>query len=314
MSNSYVLERIKEMKMAPRKVIAPNEWVFNRRNENLVEILYGYTELSVGGSLPEWPASMRGMPNSVLRSALFGVIRRGKREFKIGQEIASIGGVHVTHMGPQLDQSDLDVWAQCIQLARHYPLGLPVEFTTHSFLKDIGRDTGKSQYDWLKCSMHRLMTSLVEIKDGKDGKVFAGRLIHHLCRDEKTGNQSFCIHPRMAYLFGPKSFSWIDWDHRSALKKNKLAQWLHGFYSSHARPFPYKVATLHHLCGSQAKNVSDFRKDLRRAFKLLELIAGWEVIMERTGTVRVNRRPSKSQERFLAKKPVSKLKITAQNP
>ena len=29
-----------------------------------------------------------------------------------------------------------------------------------------------------------------------------------------------------------------------------LAQWLHGFYASHAKPFPIKIETLHRLCGS----------------------------------------------------------------
>lgn len=37
---------------------------------------------------------------------------------------------------------------------------------------------------------------------------------------------------------------------RHALDGHQLAQWLHGFYASHAKPFPIKIETLHRLCGS----------------------------------------------------------------
>ena len=34
--------------------------------------------------LPPWPSAVRGVPNSLLRSALFGAIKRGKRAYQQG--------------------------------------------------------------------------------------------------------------------------------------------------------------------------------------------------------------------------------------
>ncbi len=52
---------------------------------------------------------------------------------------------------------------------------------------------------------------------------------------------------------------------RHALDGQPLAQWLHGFYASHAKPFPLKIETLHRLCGSEATLMSDYAKTLRKA-------------------------------------------------
>ena len=37
--------------------------------------------------------------------------------------------------------------------------------------------------------------------------------------------------------------------------KSTLAKWLHGFFATHAKPYPYKVGTLHNLCGSTDKSL-----------------------------------------------------------
>ncbi|MFZ2391997.1 MAG: hypothetical protein WAW68_06085 [Rhodoferax sp.] len=38
------------------------------------------------------------------------------------------------HTGPQLDQADLDVWEQCLHLARTGGLGTRIQFTAGGFL------------------------------------------------------------------------------------------------------------------------------------------------------------------------------------
>lgn len=100
--------------------------------------------------LPLWPEATRGVPNAVLRSALFGAIRKGRRAFQQRVQKATVDGVKMIHTGPTLDQADLDVWEQCLQLARESGLGARIEFTAHAFLKAIGRSTGRSQHEWLK--------------------------------------------------------------------------------------------------------------------------------------------------------------------
>ena len=44
-----------------------------------------------------------------------------------------------------------------------------------------------------------------------------------------------------------------------------LALWLHGFYASHAKPYPLTVAYLHKLSGSQTKQLRYFKKNLAEA-------------------------------------------------
>lgn len=226
-----------------------------------------------GVQLPLWPDPVRGVPNSVLRSALFGAIKRGKRAYQDGVKKASLDGVTVVHTGPQLDQSDLDVWEQCLHLARTGGLGIEIQFTGHGFLKSIGRGAGKSQHDWLKSSLRRLMGSVVELEDGK--KAYAGQLIHHWYRDEGTGHHVMQLNPKLAAMFGSDGWTQIEWEQRQELKKQPLAQWLHGFYSTHAVPYPYKVDTLRRLCGSQSGRLDHFRETLRKALDCLSDATGW---------------------------------------
>lgn len=247
--------------------------------------------------LPLWPEPVRGVPNSVLRSALFGAIRRGKRAYQDGVKKASVDGVTVVHTGPQLDQADLDVWEQCLHLARTGGLGVEIRFTGHGFLKAIGRGTGKSQHEWLKSALRRLMTSLVELEDGK--KAYAGQLLHHWYRDEETGHHVMELNPKIAAMYGSNGWTQVEWEQRQALKKQPLAQWLHGFYSTHAAPFPYKVETLHQLCGSGNTSLRDFRREIREALSAVAAVTGWVWKIDDTDLVHVEKKPTASQARHL---------------
>lgn len=250
--------------------------------------------------LPLWPDPVRGVPNSILRSALFGAIKRGKRAYQDGVKKASVDGVTVVHTGPQLDQADLDVWEQCLHLARTGGLGVEIRFTGHGFLKAIGRSTGKSQHEWLKSALRRLMASLVELEDGKKG--YAGQLLHHWYRDEETGHHVMELNPKIAAMFGADGWTQIEWEQRQALKKQPLAQWLHGFYSTHAAPFPYKVETLHQLCGSEAKRLDHYREELRKALDALAEATGWAWEINDADLVQINKKPTGSQARHLIRK------------
>lgn len=256
--------------------------------------------------LPLWPDPVRGVPNSVLRSALFGAIKRGKRAYQDGVKKASVDGVTVVHTGPQLDQADLDVWEQCLHLARTGGLGVEIRFTGHGFLKAIGRGTGKSQHEWLKSALRRLMTSLVELEDGK--KAYAGQLLHHWYRDEETGHHVMELNPKIAAMYGTDGWTQVEWEQRQALKKQPLAQWLHGFYSTHAAPFPYKVETLHRLCGSEQEELRHYREKLRKALDAVAVATGWTWEIDDADLVKIDKRPTGSQARHLIRQ---KLKGTA---
>lgn len=218
--------------------------------------------------LPLWPEPVRATPNTFLRSALFAAIQGKDRRQLKKQVLATLKGVTIRFTGMQLDQSDLDVWEQAVHLARREPLGNVCFFRANSFLKALGRSNGKADYIWLNDSITRLVACAVEIRSGP--KVFTGSLLSSCLRDDSTGAYKLTLDPAMIALYGPNDWSSIQVKERLSLKRKPLALWLHGFYSSHAIPYPLKINTLRELSGSGNKNNRDFKRKLIAAFADLE--------------------------------------------
>lgn len=249
--------------------------------------------------LPLWADPVRGVPNAVLRSALFGAIKRGKRAFQQRVKKASYEGVTVIHTGPQLDQADLDVWEQCLHLARTSGLGTRIQFTAGGFLKAIKRAAGKSQHEWLKSAFTRLSSSVVEVADSK--RAYFGPMLVGGARDDETGHYTIEMNPKIVSLFGEDGWSSIELEARMALRKQPLSQWLHGFYTSHAVPFPMKVETLHRLCGSENKQLAGFRRELIAALEKLAEVTGWTHEIDDKDLVHVAKTGTGSQQRHIMK-------------
>ncbi|MBT2791829.1 plasmid replication initiator TrfA [Paraburkholderia strydomiana] len=298
----------------PRRSFNANELLAKLNQRNIERVL-------VDPHFPHWPDKMRGVPNGVLRSALFGAIKRGKRRYMEREDIPSVNGVSIIYTGPRLDQSDLDVWEGALHLARPIQLGDAVEFTERGLLRLIGRgglngkNIGKSDREWLRTVLARLKATAVEIAQGPD--TYMGSLIDDCFRESSSGRCLLFVNPSMKVLFGRNGWTRIDWGIRHALIGHPLAQWLHGFYSTHAEPLAYKVETLHRLCGSEAgekattdaercKALLDWVRDsLMPALALLEAVskqAGqpFSSVIGGNGLVSVSRAPSPSQQRHLS--------------
>ncbi len=251
--------------------------------------------------LPVWPDAVRGVSNAILRGAIFGVSQRRKTH-RTRTVIAALDGYEIRFKGETLNQTDLDLWDMLLHIARLQPLGTEVEFTANSLLKELDRGTGKSQHEQLKEELSRLIGGVVEITWTKDKKSFAGALVSSYFRDDETGRYVVKFNPDMAKLYG-FGHTLINWAERQALGNNSLAKWLHGFYASHAKPFPYKVETLYELCGSSVERLGDFRKLLRSALDNLVkvgAIKSWS-IDQKTDLVEVVNVPSKTQQKHLSK-------------
>lgn len=247
--------------------------------------------------LPIWPEAVRGVPNSVLRSALFGAIKRGRRTFMQREVVASYESVTILQTGPRLDQADLDVWEQCMHLARTGGLGTRIQFAAYGFLKAIGRATGGKDVEWLKGAFARLASSVVEIKDGR--RAYFGPMIHHGTRDDETGHYCIEINPAIVSLYGSDGWSQVEVEQRKTLKRQPLAQWLHGFYTTHAAPYSLKVETICRLSGSEARQLKHFRAELREALARVEAATGWGWEIDDADLVRVSKKPRGSQARHL---------------
>ncbi|EDX0932702.1 hypothetical protein GTE61_004744 [Salmonella enterica subsp. enterica] len=214
-------------------------------------------------------------PNVILRSALFGVVKKGDRQYEKGVLKATFNGYTVKYTGEQLDQSDLDVWLECLQRCQNTPLGHTVRFSAHDFLISISRDTGKAQHEWLKSVFLRLRANDVEISDGK--YTYMGSLIFEQYRDEETGDNCLVLNPKVAACFGDAGWTGMNKTFRLQLKGKPLTLWLYGFYSSHAKPLPFKVGTIKELCGSDVKELKTFRQKLKKSMQELAIVTGWQI-------------------------------------
>ena len=248
--------------------------------------------------LPLWPEPKRGAPNAVLRGALFAAVHKDRQYMHRQELIAAQDGITIRYTGEQLDQSDLDVWEQTLHLARTQALGTECYFTAHGFLKALGRSTGKRDHEWLKSALVRLAGAVVEITSGR--RTYFGTLIEGGARDEDTGRYVVEVNPKLAKFYGRTQWTQIDWEQRQRLRSKPLALWLHGFYASHAAPYPLRVAYLHELSGSRTKQVWKFKQNLTQALEELTAVGAIKSFEIRDELVHVRAVPSKSQQKHLA--------------
>lgn len=248
------------------------------------------SELNDPPPLPHWPKEVHGIPNICLRSALFGLVQRGKRRAVKGEKIAAVKGLDIRYTGWQLDQGDFDVLGQALHLKAQQPGIAPgsyLQFSAKSFLTAIGRQPGKSAREWLKDSFRRLTATALEVEIEIKRAImserysYAGSLIDEFYYQERQHSYLLRINPKLFDLFAA-GWTQLQRQQRHRLKTD-LAKWLHGFFASHKSPYPIKVATLKHLCGSKCARVSDYRYKLMLALEELrsaEVISAWEIDAE----------------------------------
>ncbi|AYC31621.1 hypothetical protein D3880_04090 [Pseudomonas cavernae] len=253
--------------------------------------------------LQNWREPYRALPNAILRSAVFAVIGRGQRVRLDGMTINSQAGIALTYTGEQLDQSDLDLWAAQLHLLRNHPLDQEYHTSMYALLRCLGiTDTGPSRAS-LKRRLLRLNTCELSIRTAS--YAYEGNLTDAECLD---GSKPLVLrfNPSLIRLFAGDQYTLVHWGVRCTLSGSPLAQWLHGYYSTHAAPYPVRVETLRKLSGSRTVSQSKFLQLLRRALVRLALASaehGQQFAFQIKGElVRVDKRPSPTQERHLAKR------------
>lgn len=253
--------------------------------------------------LPLWPEPVRAVPNGFLRSALFGAIAKGRRRYINGEDLAAVDGVTIRYKGERLDQGDLDVWESVLHAVRVQELGSQCRLTSYALLKLMGKtDTGKNRVT-LQNRIERLVANAVTVKQGR--YTYIGGLIRFAAKDEETQEWVIELDEKLRPLFAGDQFTQVEWGVRHELDGKPLAQWLHGFYASHAKPFPMKVETLLRLCGSE----SELRRYRQTLGDALDAVAeasaahgegfSYEI---RGDLVHVEKKASGPQRRHLAKK------------
>lgn len=216
--------------------------------------------------LPVWLEVVRVCPSCVLRSALFGVVRRGRRQALKRQIIATWAGTAIRYTGWQLDQADLDIWLTALHITREFGLGTQIQTTVSEMLKIMRRKTDGRSYEWFNNAITRLTACVVEITI--DRKTYGGSLIESFERDEDTGDYVLHLNPKLAVLFEDDTFTRIHLEQRQGLRMD-LAKWLHGYILSHQattkNPHRIGLTRLRELCGSETGELWKFRQQVREA-------------------------------------------------
>lgn len=254
--------------------------------------------------LPLWPEPVRAVPNGFLRSALFGAIRKGRRRYVKAEQLAALDGIEIRYTGERLDQGDLDVWESVLHAVRLQELGSQCRVTSYALLKLMGKtDTGKNRAT-LHERITRLRANAVEVRQGR--YCYIGGLIAGAAKDEETQEWVIELDAKLRPLFAADQFTQVEWAVRHALDGQQLAQWLHGFYASHAKPFPMRMETLLKLAGSENDNPRSAQQKLRHALDAVAEASAthgdgfsYEI---RGDLVHVEKRPSVTQRRHLARK------------
>lgn len=254
--------------------------------------------------LPLWPEPTRGVPNGVLRSALFGAIKKGTRRYMEGEKVAALDGIEIRYTGQRLDQGDLDAWESVLHIVRLQEMGEQCRFTAYAMLKLLGKTDAGSNRNTLHKRLMRLKANAIEVQQGRYS--YAGSLIDDVYRDTETHEYVLILNPKLRALFAADQFTQVDWSVRHALDGKPLAQWLHGYYASHAKPYPINVETLLKLSGSENEDPSSGRQKLRKALDALTdaSTANGQPFSHdiRGDLVHVQKLASGTQRRHLAKK------------
>lgn len=224
--------------------------------------------------LPLHLEPQRVAPNAILRSALFGVVRRGKRRFIDGNTpllVSAWSGSSIKYFGMQLDQYDLDVWLQALHIMRQQDLSdtTGIHFTARSFLSAMGRKYSGNAAQILFSSLRRMVVCAVTIKVGPIE--YTGSLIEEFVRHEPTGLYVIRLNPRLKTLFDAGNTK-LDWVTRLSLPTD-LSRWMHGYVLSHkatkSAPHRIGIKTIRDLSGSTTADLWKFKQLLRRAIDLL---------------------------------------------
>jgi len=214
-----------------------------------------------------WPDGKRAMPTDFIACALFAALHGKNTQHLRGEHIASINGYTVSYTGKRLTQVHADIVMGALHLMRGLPQGDTVEFRIRSFLRLIGRHTGKTDRDSFRQLVDDVIATALRIT-APDGKVSYSGSILTKARDVSEDDDTLFaleVNRELAKLFD-NGFGTVDWEKRKSLMRQPLCLWLQLYFAKFTKPVA--VPELHRLSGSTAP-LKKFRQNLRAALEVL---------------------------------------------
>ena len=247
----------------PKKTEATKQTIAHQTTKNPLD--------GRSSSLPLFPLLDSAMPNHLARSSLFAPIKTGTRQIHEKALMASRGDASIYYSGHQLDMADNDVFLQALRVAQGARLGDSIYFNRAHFLRDIGRTTGKSQYEWLQESFYRLTSGTVLIHTKRYKAAL--HLIDGYALDEDTGEYWLRMNPEIIKLFGHMEYGLVDMHTRLRIgRKQDMAKWLQNYVATHEEGKTHVIsAQLLQLWSGSTGRLRDFQaRSLLKALEELE--------------------------------------------
>lgn len=219
--------------------------------------------------LTPWPIVRNfGIPNKMLRSALFGIQRERSGVVPVDDMIIPCPeGTKIKYSGPVLNQDDSLVWQMIVRAIRQNkaPMGGLIQLSSQEMLKVLDRTDGGPNFLWLKSCLDRLTKAHIVI-DTPNDEIRSHLLVGYRV-DKKTKKINVGISALLYPLF-IGDLTDIDVIRKTKLK-SQISRWLHDFYSSHSEPVPYTIQRIQELSRSN-KQTSKFRKMIEGAIEELK--------------------------------------------
>ncbi|MCP4049432.1 MAG: hypothetical protein GY730_01820, partial [bacterium] len=218
--------------------------------------------------LPVCSVSQRMAPAIYAKSALFGMVKRGKRRYLDNEFIPCWKGYKIRVRGYQFTQYDLDVLLEVFYRAinpENYRSGnYSFDYASYNFLKAIGRSHCGANHKILDNSFTLLNSSEVEIEYDKH-IVYAGKMIDTYRQPIRRKKGTIGINPDIINVF-EENYIRVDLAFRQKLKTD-LAKWKYNYVSSQRgtvqNPHWINLENIQTLCGSTDTKFRQFRMNFK---------------------------------------------------
>jgi hypothetical protein len=251
----------------------------------------------------------RAASNPLARCAVFAPVKQ-RMLYERYVTVGYFNGFPIEMKGEQLNQDDHDTLLQLIKMAQGIEYGVDFSVSVNSVLRGLNRNTWQEQRRQLFEQVDRLVSTTLRIT-APNGMRYIGHIIDDACTPEdqevlpnSRRNLTYRLNPKFSFLYQNNQYTLVDFEKRLAIKGrgSELAKWLHLWIDSHAQQYSHKVDTIREKCGSQVKELRNFRLKLRQALGLLKevgLISEWKI--DDADLVHVTRKVARTQIKHLNK-------------
>lgn len=223
--------------------------------------------VSIQSLIPDIFDGKRVLPNVFLRSALFGIVRTGRRQVVKEEAVASMSQYEVYFSGEQFDQNDLAILDSLVFLLKQKNLEFDLKLSMYELCKFMDYSQSKTNRDAIKSRISRLQFGQVKIK--YNHKTYAGSFIDDFFIDEEDGKIAVRLNKKLFTLFTTNDYTLFNKKIQECLGENQLARWLFHFYESHQDSLAFKLDYLKKLSRSDSEQKS-FNRTLKSSLSLLK--------------------------------------------